>query len=36
MKKDTKSYSKILSEEECCDDILSSFFENVEDISKGL
>ena len=31
----SKSYSKILNEEGC-DDILSEFFENVEEISKGL
>lgn len=32
----SKSYSKILNEEEECDDILSEFFENVEEISKEL
>jgi len=32
----SKSYSKILNEEEDCDNILSSFFENVEEISKQL
>ena len=32
----SKSYSKILNEEEDCNDILSEFFENVEEISKGL
>lgn len=32
----SKSYSKILNEEEDCNDVLSEFFENVEEISKGL
>lgn len=32
----SKSYSKILNEEDDCDDILVNFFENVDEISKQL
>ena len=31
-----KKYSKVLSEEDNCEELLSSFYENVEDIAKDL